>query len=363
LDFWAYKLETCKFHYFYIITNTKTNKLYCGIHSTNNKNDDYIGSGTDLLKDYKKHGRDHFSKKIISFFDSRKQASEFERYFVTKEFIASAYTYNKRVGGDNGGILKHTEESRKKISDASKETISEYFIYYIKNKRQVYNPNTGKRKVVDKEDLQIYLENGYVRGTGIVNKTSLNKRLVTNEESGTSTFVDKDKVNEYLNGGYTMGINDARSFEKRSNAQKGLKTLYNKELDKHTKVKPELVDEYLENGWILGMSEELTKAKGAIALDTVWITNIETNECIKIKSADLQSYLDNGWIKKRTMEFSEEGLKKCGDSSRGLVFVYDPSTQKGKRVKIEEAEKLISEGWVKGRPFKKRNRKKKSDLL
>lgn len=362
MDFWAYKLETCKFHYFYIITNTKTNKLYCGIHSTNNKNDDYIGSGTDLLKDYKKYGRDHFSKKIISFFDSRKKASEFENYFVNKEFIASAYTYNKRVGGDNGGILKHTEETRKKLSVAAQGTTQECFIMACKDKLRVFNPKTNERQTIDKEELEMYLRQGFVRGTRIQNKTSLNKKIVTNTSTNESMFVSTNKVDEYTNGGYVVG-NNGKGSDKRSIAQTGLKVLYNKELDKHTKVKPELVDEYLSKGWVLGMSEELTKAKGAIALDTVWITNIETNECIKIKLVDLQSYLDNGWIKKRTMEFSEEGLKKCGDSSRGLVFVYDPTTQKGKRVQPEEVDALLSSGWIKGRPFKKRNRKKKSDLL
>lgn len=360
MDFWAYKLETCKFHYFYIITNTKTNKLYCGIHSTNNKNDGYIGSGTDLLKDYKKYGRDHFSKKIISFFDSRKQASEFERYFVTKEFITSAYTYNKRVGGDNGGILKHTEETRKKLSVAAQGTTPEAFINYCKSKLRVFNPKTNERKLVDSEELKLYLNLGFVRGTGIQNKSTIGKKWVTEELTGKSKMINANELNDYINGGYIMGMQDKDTLSKRSAASKGKKVLYNKELDKHIRVDPVEVDEYLENGWVLGLSKEVAKAKGNGSTDTVWITNIETNECIKIKLVDLQSYLDNGWIKKRTMQFSEEGLKTCGDSSRGLVFVHLPSTQECKRVQPEEVDALLSEGWIKGRPFKKRNRKKKS---
>ena len=359
MDFWAYKHETCKFHYFYTITNTKNNKIYCGIHSTNTLDDSYIGSGSDLLKEYQKYGTEHFVKKIICRFETRRQASEFEKFVVNKTFVLSPYTYNKRIGGDNGGILNHTEETLKKISDASKLNITDSFARYSKNKCRVFNPESGRRKIVDKEELELYLKQGFVRGTGIKNKTSLNKKIVTNTSTNESIFVNANKVDEYTNGGYVVG-NNGKGSDKRSMAQTGLKVLYNKELDKHTKVKPELVDEYLENGWVLGMSEELTKAKGTIALDTVWITNISTNECIKIKLVDLQSYLDNGWIKKRTMQFSEEGMKKCGDSSRGLVFVYDPSTQKGKRVQPEEVDALLSEGWIKGRPFKKRNRKKKS---
>lgn len=39
-------MKTKKYHYFYKITNTINNKYYYGVHSTDNLNDGYMGSGT-----------------------------------------------------------------------------------------------------------------------------------------------------------------------------------------------------------------------------------------------------------------------------------------------------------------------------
>ena len=45
-----------KYHYFYKITNVINNHYYYGIHSTDDLNDGYMGSGTRLHYAYKKYG-------------------------------------------------------------------------------------------------------------------------------------------------------------------------------------------------------------------------------------------------------------------------------------------------------------------
>ena len=67
-----------KYHYLYKITNKLTDQFYIGIHSTNNLNDNYMGSGTLLKRDYKIYGRDNFTKEIIKFFDNRSDLIKYE---------------------------------------------------------------------------------------------------------------------------------------------------------------------------------------------------------------------------------------------------------------------------------------------
>ncbi len=49
-----------KFHLLYRLTNRITGKYYIGVHSTNNINDGYFGSGVGIKAAIKKHGIEVF---------------------------------------------------------------------------------------------------------------------------------------------------------------------------------------------------------------------------------------------------------------------------------------------------------------
>lgn len=55
-----------KYNYLYKIVCNVTGKFYYGIHSTNNLNDGYMGTGKRVLLSLRKHGRTNHSKTILA---------------------------------------------------------------------------------------------------------------------------------------------------------------------------------------------------------------------------------------------------------------------------------------------------------
>jgi|APGre2960657404_1045060.scaffolds.fasta_scaffold116834_2 hypothetical protein len=113
-------------HIVYKTTNIVNDKIYIGVHSTNTLDDGYLGSGTELLRSIKKHGKEIFSREILFNFDTRQQAVDQEVELVTEAFVARADTYNLLPGGassGSGGIC--SEETRQKISAANKNPSDE----------------------------------------------------------------------------------------------------------------------------------------------------------------------------------------------------------------------------------------------
>ena len=90
-----------KYHVVYKTTNLLNGKYYIGIHSTNNLNDDYLGSGVLLNRSIDFHGRENFVKEIILIGESREEILEFEEFMVDEEFVKLRETYNTSIGGSS----------------------------------------------------------------------------------------------------------------------------------------------------------------------------------------------------------------------------------------------------------------------
>ena len=88
-----------KYHVVYKTTNTVNNKIYVGLHSTNNINDKYIGSGYALKDAINKYGKSKFKKEILYVFNNRREARNMEASIVDKEFCKRKDTYNLAEGG------------------------------------------------------------------------------------------------------------------------------------------------------------------------------------------------------------------------------------------------------------------------
>lgn|SRR5574343_51289 len=113
-----------QFHYLYKTTNLINGKIYIGVHSTNNLNDGYLGSGSALTKAFKKYGKENFKKEILEWFDWRCEAFNREAEIVNKEFVKRNDVYNSMIGGLLNEIrcnYEHSIETKKMISDKAKK--------------------------------------------------------------------------------------------------------------------------------------------------------------------------------------------------------------------------------------------------
>lgn len=110
-----------KYHYLYKTTNNLSGRYYYGMHSTNDLNDGYLGSGTQLRRAIKKHGKENFTIEIIEFFKDRELLKKKESELVTLQEISKKECMNLRVGGGMDYKPPVSDETRKKMSEAQKK--------------------------------------------------------------------------------------------------------------------------------------------------------------------------------------------------------------------------------------------------
>lgn len=168
-----------RYNYFYQITNNVNGNFYYGIHSTDNLNDGYMGSGHRLQTAIKLYGIESFTKEIIKFFDTRKELAEYEAEFVTEKLIENRNCYNSILGGEGFNTIGYTACYDKETKENHLVTVKEYrtnpekyssvqsgFITaknkksnewtrvpseeYFANKSDYTTPNSGKTVVKDK---------------------------------------------------------------------------------------------------------------------------------------------------------------------------------------------------------------------
>lgn len=110
-----------KHNFVYLTTNLITGKCYVGSHETNNLLDGYIGSGSYFKNSVKKYGKDNFKREILESCKEIKEARLLEELYINKHktLYPNGYNMSSTGGfGEYGG--KHSEESKKKMSDSAK---------------------------------------------------------------------------------------------------------------------------------------------------------------------------------------------------------------------------------------------------
>jgi hypothetical protein len=100
-------------HYVYKITNLKNNKIYIGVRTyPDPDNDGYMGSGTCIQKVIEIEGIKNFKKEILHRFNTREEAEHKEKEYLTEEFCNDPNTYNIH---SNSGLKGNIHAFRKDL--------------------------------------------------------------------------------------------------------------------------------------------------------------------------------------------------------------------------------------------------------
>ena len=91
-----------KVHFIYKTTCLVTGKFYIGIHSTNNVEDGYLGSGSLLKRSVAKHGAGKHVREILEFLSCRVSLKDRERHIVNEEMLSDPLCMNLKLGGEGG---------------------------------------------------------------------------------------------------------------------------------------------------------------------------------------------------------------------------------------------------------------------
>lgn len=133
------------YNYVYLITNVLNNKRYIGKHSTDNLEDNYIGSGIIIKQIIRKYGKKVFKKQILEFCNSEEQAFEREKYWIKfYNALQDDNFYNLDQGGRGRSNYVTSQETRKKMSQSQKERFKNKENHPMFNK---HRSNETKEKI------------------------------------------------------------------------------------------------------------------------------------------------------------------------------------------------------------------------
>lgn len=309
------RAENKKYHYFYKITNNLNGKYYYGVHNTDNLEDGYMGSGKRLQLAFKKYGIGNFSKKILKFFDTSKEAFNFESEVVTEDLVKNDKCYNCELGGvfiDTTGFVPVKDQyGNKFLVDVNDERYKNGILVGVTKGTTIVEDKNGTRFRVSTEDSRFK--------SGALKNISKNK-ITVKDTANNFYFVDTSDE-RYLSGELKPVWHGRKHTEKsiakmkdtykksghqqgEKNSQYGTKWLNNGSINR--KANAEDVDVLLKEGWTLGRlipKDTMKKMQDSIkehgGKNTVWISNDKLQKSTYVKKTKLENYLQNGWYKGR----------------------------------------------------------------
>jgi hypothetical protein len=206
--------EEKKIHYIYKTTCLISNRYYIGLHSTNNLNDGYMGSGKRLRYSIRKHGVENHIKEILEFLPTREDLVLREIEIVTKELIEDKSCMNLVLGG--GGFMlddfhyECAKNGNKKLNELLKNNSDFRFNWLLKMKAGVQKAmDDGKMKTW--KDTYNWSGKTHTEETkekiskkmGEIGNSQLNSCWVSKDEIKRKISIDE--LDNYISNGWVRG--------------------------------------------------------------------------------------------------------------------------------------------------------------
>jgi hypothetical protein len=209
-----------KFNFVYKTKNLINGKIYIGVHSTNNLDDKYLGSGKILINAIKHYGKENFSKEVLRMFKTREEAYKFETEIVNSQFIKRDDTYNITEGGF--GVRTHSKDGLKRLStfNKNKAVMKNSEIVFVTSKefkdRNLVGATKGKTVIKINENF-----------FKTIDSKDFDKRIHKTANSGKITAKDKfgnvfqiDKNDKRFLSGELVGIMKGGKFKQKNKQKK-----------------------------------------------------------------------------------------------------------------------------------------------
>jgi hypothetical protein len=212
-----------KFHYIYKIINTKNDKYYIGMHSTDSLEDNYMGSGKRIRNSIRKHGLEVHTKEILEFSVNRESLKKREQEIVNESLITDPKCLNLQTGG--GGGFSSEEHRMKFISNQSLKA-------HKTNEKIKNDPSSWKEACKNNpEKISKKLKKMYASG-------EINPSFIGKKHKEETILLMKEKKKG-------QGIGE-------SNSQFGRKWMFNENLKKSNPVNSEDIEKLISEGWKIG---------------------------------------------------------------------------------------------------------------
>lgn len=352
----------------YLTTNKVNNKIYIGVHQTENPDvfDGYLGCGAYINKPSSynktkyhlhqaicKYGTSAFYRETIKVFDNLDDALDLEAYLVTEEFIKRTDTYNMTVGGNipplctktiyefdlKGNYIK-TWDSIKSIIDTYKVNHDRIWMA-IKDKRSFNNSYWSTEQSINVDEYRTSAR-GYVfqyNKDGVLLNTFENASIAAlkvdiNRDAIISAMFDRTTCHGYYFLRADEDINQLL-YEKSSKINAQLTPVYRYLLDgtfdkEYSSMKEACSDVGANHSNIVRAIKKDATSKGYkwsyIKSDTHQPFNETHIKAVKIAQYDLEGNLIKIWDSvaecKKEFPSCQKVCKKQRKSSKGFIFEY-----------------------------------------
>ena len=215
-----------KKHYLvYKTTNLVNGKIYIGKHETDNLDDGYIGSGNLLKRAIEKYGHENFKREILFECSSKEEMDAKEAELVNEDFLKRKDVYNIKLGGEGGfdfinsSGINNSGDNAGKGGRTHSKLLKEDPIY----RERYISENRERMKRMWKEHPELF-KNFKFDWTG-KHHTKETKRKISesigdrhgeknnafgtvwlyNETTKQNKMVKKELMNDFLNNGWKVG--------------------------------------------------------------------------------------------------------------------------------------------------------------